>query len=731
MPWGCLAIADVLDSSGGGSADDAGAYQVLARRARPQTFSEVVGQEHVTRTLVNAISSGRLAHAFVFSGMRGVGKTTTARILAKALNCERGPTPEPCSTCKSCVDIAEGRSIDVLEVDAASQTGIDATRELLETVKYQPASGRYRVYIIDEAHGLSKQAVDAFLKTLEEPPPHAKFILATTAPQKLTTTILSRCQRFDFRAVPGDTIVDTLAVMVKGEGMAADPEALAAIARESGGSLRDATSLLDQVLAFSDGQVDAASVGMALGLPDVAAVRQLFDAIVAHDPAAALEVIGRVVAQGTDLPRFAQDLLQRLRNLTVLAVAGRGALADLTRHEIEDLTQAREGLNPEDLQRWFRILLGGSEEISRSPKPRLVLEMTVLRMAMQTPLVPLDQLVVRLETLERSSRGGPPGSGARAPGDSRAAAPPSPTGVRPPAKTSPDRPTGAPSAPKSRTATKAAPSGPTKAQPAAGLPPVVASASSATSPAVAVASSATSPAVAVASSATSPAVAVASSATSPAVAAASSATSPAVAAASSATSPAVAAASSATSPAVAAASPATSPAVAVASSATSPAVAVASSATSPAVAAAARPDEAAPRSGPLRGAEVSAQVQETWEALVSELQKQQTARFFRLAYSEVVGLEEDRLWVRVTGGKALAELMKPETRRLIEEAATAAYGRPLLFEGVASEGEGTTERAEPVSLERQGREDPVVKWSVEVLDGKVEGVQPLQRREGS
>ena len=376
-------------------------YEVLARRARPQTFDEVVGQEHVTRTLVNAITAGRLAHAFVFSGMRGVGKTTTARILAKALNCVNGPTPEPCNVCESCIEIAEGRSMDVLEVDAASQTGIDATRELLETVKYQPASGRFRVYIIDEAHGLSKQAVDAFLKTLEEPPAHAKFILATTAPQKLTSTILSRCQRFDFRAVPGDTIVETLAAMVRGEGMEADEEALAAIARESGGSLRDATSLLDQVLAFSDGRVDAGAVGLALGLPDVAAVRELMSAVVARDPGAAIEVVGRVVGQGTDLARFAQDLLQRIRNLTVLVVAGPAALADLTKHEIEELTQAREGLSNEDLQRWFRILLSGAEEVGRATKPRLALEMSVLRMATMPPLVPLDQLVARLEALEK------------------------------------------------------------------------------------------------------------------------------------------------------------------------------------------------------------------------------------------------------------------------------------------------------------------------------------------
>ncbi|MBM4245636.1 MAG: DNA polymerase III subunit gamma/tau, partial [Deltaproteobacteria bacterium] len=391
----------------------AAAYQVLARRARPQAFADVVGQEHVTQTLTNALATGRLAHAFVFSGMRGVGKTTTARILAKALNCAEGPTPAPCNRCSSCVEITDGRSLDVLEVDAASQTGIDATRELLETVKYQPASGRFRVYIIDEAHGLSKQAVDAFLKTLEEPPAHAKFILATTAVHKLPSTILSRCQRFDFRSVAGDTVVHSLEAMVRKEGMTAEEEALRAIARESGGSMRDATSLLDQVIAFASGTLDLAAVHAALGLPDDRAVREILAAVVAREPAAALEVIGRVCAQGVDLARFGQALLERLRNMTVLAVAGRQAMTDLAEREIDELAEAQRDVPPADLQRWFRVLLEALEEMSRSPYPRLVLEMTLVQMATLAPLVPLDQLVARLEALERRAGGGDDGHGAR------------------------------------------------------------------------------------------------------------------------------------------------------------------------------------------------------------------------------------------------------------------------------------------------------------------------------
>ena len=626
MPRGCLAITDVLETSG--KSNDF--YEVLARRARPQTFAEVVGQEHVTRTLINAISSGRLAHAFVFSGMRGVGKTTTARILAKALNCEKGPTPEPCNVCRSCVEIAEGRSMDVLEVDAASQTGIDATRELLETVKYQPAAGRYRVYIIDEAHGLSKQAVDAFLKTLEEPPAHAKFILATTAPQKLTSTILSRCQRFDFRAVPGDTIVETLAAMVRGEEMEADDEALAAIARESGGSLRDATSLLDQVLAFADGRIDAGAVGLALGLPDVAAVRELLDAIVARDPARSLEVVGRVVGQGTDLARFAHDLLQRIRNLTVLVVAGPGALADLTRQEIEELGRAREGLGPEDLQRWFRILLSGAEEVARSTQPRLVLEMAVLRMATMTPLVPLDQLVGRLEALERGARGGP-GSGGR----SRAG--PSPKAPAPsdaPARTAPAAPPPKP-APRSQPPPKPAP----RPQP----PVERADDGRGSSPGK----------------------------------------------------------PQGPEPRQTAPKPSRNGA--------------------PPPSPAAQPE---PLDDPA--------AQKRWKGVVGELQKQQAARFFRLAFSEVLALGNGVIRIAVSGANAVNELQKPETKRLIEAAIAEEYGESLAFEPVPADGDGGAgRRSEPVSLERQGRDDPLVRMSVEVLSGRVEGVVARSRREGS
>jgi DNA polymerase-3 subunit gamma/tau len=571
----------------------------------------VIGQDHVIQTLVNAIHTGRVAHAFVFSGTRGVGKTTTARILAKALNCANGPTAEPCNRCEPCVEITEGRSLDVLEVDAASQTGIDATRELLETVKYQPASCRYRVYIIDEAHGLSKQAVDAFLKTLEEPPPHAKFILATTAAHKLSQTILSRCQRFDFRSVPVETVAAALAAIVRREGMTADEEGLLAIAREAAGSLRDATSLLDQVLAFSGGKVDVASVEAALGLPAARAVRELVDAVLARDAAAALAVVARVSQQGTDLVRFAHETLGRLRNLAVLAVAGPDALAELSARELEDLRSV--GAAPaEDLQRLFRILLDADEELGRSAHPRLVLEMTVVQMATLPPLVPIDELLARLERLEKrgggaaSPRGSPPGASAGAPSD-RPSTPRGGTGVGAPERPRP------PGAPATQGGTAQAAPAPNRAPP---------------------------------------------------------------------------------------------------------------------------PRESAPpppnRAESGAGAEgTSVPEQPRWKALVGRLQRERASRFFRLSYSRLLEISGDEIRVAVAGREAAEALRDGDTVQAIERAVEEEFGRRLRFVCVVP-GEGEPQPAAPapqVSLDREAREDPVVKLSMEVLDGRVEAVVPRTRRE--
>src|SRR5215813_14949677 len=256
-------------------------YLVLARKWRPQTFAEVVGQEHVTRTLRNALSSGRVAHAFLFTGPRGVGKTTTARLLAKALNCEHGPTPDPCNVCSNCLEITAGSAIDVLEIDGASHTGVDHIRDLTEGVQYRPAKSRFRIIIIDEVHMLSNAAFNALLKTLEEPPPHVKFIFATTEAHKVLPTILSRCQRYDFKRIPLRELIERLREILQHEGLAVDDVGLALLAREADGSLRDAQSLLDQVIAWSGSQVTEQAVREALGVADRQALFRVVDAVLA------------------------------------------------------------------------------------------------------------------------------------------------------------------------------------------------------------------------------------------------------------------------------------------------------------------------------------------------------------------------------------------------------------------------------------------------------------------
>lgn len=384
-------------------------YLVLARKWRPQTFSEVVGQEHVTRTLRNAITSGRVAHAFLFTGPRGVGKTTTARLLAKALNCDTGPTPEPCNTCSNCVEITAGTALDVLEIDGASHTGVDNIRDLTEGVQYRPVKSRFRVIIIDEVHMLSHAAFNALLKTLEEPPPHVKFIFATTESHKILPTILSRCQRYDFKRIPLRELIQRLQEIIRQEQLTADEVGVALIAREADGGLRDAQSLLDQVIAWSGGQITEQTVKEALGVADRQALFRVVDALLTRNPAQALQLAGDLYQYGYDPRRLCRDLLEHFRHLVAAKISQDLALlADLPDHEVSIVRRQAETSTVEDLQRSFTLLLRADEEISKTTYPQLVIEMTLVKVASQPPVLPLEEALARLEALHQAILGNAP-----------------------------------------------------------------------------------------------------------------------------------------------------------------------------------------------------------------------------------------------------------------------------------------------------------------------------------
>ena len=353
-------------------------YEVLARKWRPRSFAELVGQEHVVRALVNALDHNRLHHAFLFTGTRGVGKTTIARILAKSLNCEQGVSAQPCGECATCQEVDSGRFVDLIEVDAASRTKVDDTRELLDNVQYAPTRGRYKVYLIDEVHMLSGHSFNALLKTLEEPPPHVKFLLATTDPQKLPVTVLSRCLQFSLKRLGIEQIQTQLQKILQAEGMDADSASLSLLARAADGSMRDALSLLDQALAFGGGQLAEADVRAMLGSIDQNSIERILQALADRDAAALLTVAADCHAHGMDEQALLDELLLALHYISLLQIDAGLLHAEVQGREM--LTQQAQHLPPEDVQLFYQIALHGKRDLPLAPDPRTGLEMALVRM---------------------------------------------------------------------------------------------------------------------------------------------------------------------------------------------------------------------------------------------------------------------------------------------------------------------------------------------------------------
>lgn len=370
-------------------------YQVIARKWRPQSFTDVVGQNHITQTLSNALKNGRLPHALLFTGPRGTGKTSSARILAKALRCPNAVNFVPCNECDSCREIATGSSVDVIEIDGASNNGVDSIRELRETVAFMPTSGKYKVYIIDEVHMLSTSAFNALLKTLEEPPGHVVFIMATTEVHKIPQTILSRCQRFDFRRIPTRQITERLKMICDADGVPSEDEALWVIARQGDGSMRDSQSLLDQVITFANGPLTRANVVEILGLTDRALLFDTLNALVDRDSKAVLTVIEKISTAGFEPHLFSQDLLEMIRNLLLVKVSESQAasILEMPDTELQALQEMAGRLSEEDIHMLFDMALKGGSDIPRAQDPRIVLEVILLRMASAPKLVDLKGLL--------------------------------------------------------------------------------------------------------------------------------------------------------------------------------------------------------------------------------------------------------------------------------------------------------------------------------------------------
>ncbi|MCQ9208228.1 MAG: DNA polymerase III subunit gamma/tau [Omnitrophica bacterium] len=379
-------------------------YLVFARKWRPQNFDQLIGQEHVATTLKNAISFDRVAHAYLFTGPRGIGKTSTARILAKALNCEKGPTPSPCNVCDCCREISVGRSLDVMEIDGASNRGIEQIRQLRENVKFAPAKSRFKIYIIDEVHQITTDGFNALLKTLEEPPAHVKFIFATTQAHKILPTILSRCQRFDFKPLSISSITQKLKKIMKQEKLDVTDEALLYIARASSGSMRDAESILDQVSSFCRGKVKLETVTSMLGMVDMEALWEISQKLIQRKTQETLILVEKIINQGKDLPQFIASLMEHFRNILIAKIVDArhaGELIDLPKEHLERISAEAKDLTFEEIFYIFNILVRTQDNLRRALSSRVVVEVALVKLTQRGNLTSLDEILSRLNKFEQ------------------------------------------------------------------------------------------------------------------------------------------------------------------------------------------------------------------------------------------------------------------------------------------------------------------------------------------
>ncbi|MGE4357021.1 MAG: DNA polymerase III subunit gamma/tau [Candidatus Omnitrophota bacterium] len=383
-------------------------YLVFARKWRPKNFEEVLGQEHVTTTLKNAISLNRIAHAYLFAGPRGVGKTTVARILAKALNCEKGPTEVPCNRCVFCQEIGQGTNIDVLEIDGASNRGIDEIRTLRENIKFAPISGRYKIYIIDEVHQITQDAFNALLKTLEEPPLHVVFIFATTQPNRVPSTILSRCQRFDFRRIPASLIARKLKEIAQEENISAEEKVIFTIARSAEGSLRDAEVLLDQLSCATEGKISMEDVVNLLGVLEEDILFEVVEKIKNKDTPSLLTILDKIIAEGKDPYTFLNSLIEYFRSLLLCKVVKKEveSILDLSEEELKRVSQLAEGFSREELFYILQVLIHTQEVAKRAISVRLSIEMALIKISEREELSSLEELMRRIEELKRNIKEG-------------------------------------------------------------------------------------------------------------------------------------------------------------------------------------------------------------------------------------------------------------------------------------------------------------------------------------